>query len=300
MYLHALIIMVAFLVPYSLSANEANEASVKAITEAMKHDLNEAEDLVVNALKSAPENAEINFLCGRIMGQQAEDSFISALSYATKSLNCLKKAVELAPKNIDYRMGLIRFYLGAPGIAGGDEKLAKKQVEEIYQISRLHGLKAELLYLTEIEETEAYFALLKQAVSEFPNASEFHYRLGLQFQQQEKYTDAHNSFTKAAALTEESDLKYSLNALYQVGRNAVFSEMNLEQGVKALKQFIQIGQTSSDLPPLAWAHLRLAQLAKLMNEPLMMEQHLKSAMSSDDKELHRIVRQLKRQTEEAA
>lgn len=76
--------------------------------------------------------------------------------------------------------------------------------------------------------------------------------------------------------------------------------MNLEQGVGALNQFIEIGQTSPDLPPLAWAHLRLAQLAKLLNEPVMMEQHLKKAMSSDDKELHRIARQLKRQTEEAA
>ncbi|GAB2907280.1 hypothetical protein [Rheinheimera gaetbuli] len=47
-----------------------------------------------------------------------------ALSYAKKSLPCLEQAVALQPHNISYSKGLMSFYLGAPGIAGGDKQLA--------------------------------------------------------------------------------------------------------------------------------------------------------------------------------
>lgn len=294
MKLSALITAALLQLAFTLSANEANQASIDAITDAIQHDLDQAEEMVVRALNSEPDNAKLYFLCGRIMGQQAENSFISALSYARKSVNCLKKSVELSPSNPEYKMGLIRFYLGAPGIAGGDKKLAKEQVDEVYKLSELAGIKAEILYLAELAQARELTLLLKRAVTDFPDNAEFHYRLGLQFQQQKQYTEAHHSFEKAATLITENELIFALNALYQVGRNAVFSEMNIEQGIAALEQFIGIGKTSADLPPLEWAHLRLAQLAKLLNNPALMEKHIQKALASNDRELDRIVRQLKK------
>ena len=299
MKFYVLTIAVTLLLSGALNANAADSVLVNAITAEMPHNLDKAEALIVSALKSDPDNAELQFLCGRIMGRQAENAFISALSYAKKSLNCLTTSVTLAPTNIDYRMGLIRFYLGAPAIAGGDKKLAEKQVNDIYQLSELDGVKAKMLYLTTLEKNDEYVTVLQQALAQFPQYSEFHYRLGLQYQQQKNFNDAHNSFLKAAAYAGESDANYLLNALYQLGRNAVFSEMELERGVEALEQFIAIGPTSTKVPPLEWAHLRLAQLAKLRQKPLLMEYHLEQALSSDDKELHRMVRQLKRQVKEA-
>ena len=200
----------------------ASTTSVDAITAAMQHDLDEAEKLLERALSQTRDDARLYFLCGRIMGQQAENSFISALSYARKSLACLKTSVTLAPANAEYRMGLIRFYLGAPGIAGGDIKRAKEQVDEIYKISERAGIKADVLYLTESEQSAELARLLQHAVTLFPDSSEFHYRLGLQLQQQKQYQDAHSSFKTAAANVTEHEQMFALNAMYQIGRNAVF------------------------------------------------------------------------------
>jgi hypothetical protein len=49
--------------------------------------------------------------------------------------NCIKKkfeqAVELNPENFDARMGLLQFYLMAPGIMGGSKDKAREQAGEI-------------------------------------------------------------------------------------------------------------------------------------------------------------------------
>ena len=102
-------------------------------------DTQAAEAAIERALKIAPDDAEVQFYCRRIMGARAEEGFLSPLGYASRSLDCLQRAVQLRPTHTPYRRGLMAFYLGAPGFAGGDESLAWAEVETIRKIDPRAG-----------------------------------------------------------------------------------------------------------------------------------------------------------------
>ena len=58
----------------------------------LSSDIDDAEEKIEEALELAPKRADVHFLCGQVMGIQASQSIFSALSYASKSLDCFKQA----------------------------------------------------------------------------------------------------------------------------------------------------------------------------------------------------------------
>ena len=279
---------------FAVAANSDAPPELQLAITAIETDLDMAEKHIEKALAQAPHNAEVQFLCGRIMGQQAENAIFSALSYAKKSLACLKKAVALQPDNTAYRKGLMSFYLGAPGIAGGDKQLAWQEVEQITQLNALQGTLAKLSYYRQTEQTAQYHQLLVQSRTNHPEQAEFHYYHGLVLQESKHYADAFNAFTAATRASQDEDGIYQLNAWYQIGRTALFGEQQLEKGIEALNYYIANAPAADNLPEMPWAHFRLAQLHKLNGDNLLMQQHLKLANQSNDKELQREIRRLQR------
>tara|TARA_R110002126_G_scaffold161549_11_gene309403 strand:- start:3821 stop:4678 length:858 start_codon:yes stop_codon:yes gene_type:complete len=272
----------------------ANPPELQQATVAMHTNLDLAEKYIKQALALAPDNAEVHFICGRIMGQQAENAIFSALSYAKKSLTCLEQAVKLQPDNTGYRRGLMSFYLGAPGIAGGDEELAWQQVEHITIIDALQGSLAKLNFYRQTEQQDQYRQLLEQSRISYPAHAEFHYRHGLLLQEEKQYSEAFVAFTSATQAAKDNADVYVLNAWYQIGRTALFSQQQLAEGIAALNYFIAHVAAADDVPETAWAHLRLAQLHKLTGDYGRMQQHLGYAEQSKDKELQREIRRLQR------
>ncbi|WP_372625466.1 hypothetical protein [Arsukibacterium sp.] len=272
----------------------ANPAELQQAAEAMRTDLKLAEKHIKQALEADPENPQVHFICGRIMGQQAENAIFSALSYAKKSLRCLKQAVSLQPDNTLYRRGLMSFYLGAPGIAGGDEVLAWQQVEQITTIDALQGTLAKLNFYRQTEQQDLYRQLLEQSRIDYPAQAEFHYRHGLLLQEEKQFSQAFAAFTAATKADDDDAGVYVFNAWYQIGRTALFSQQQLADGTHALAHFIAHAPDSDNVPEKVWAHLRLAQLHKLNDDKALMQQHLDCANKSNDKELQREIRRLQR------
>lgn len=279
---------------FSVAAGTDSLAELQQAKAAMQTDLDLAEKHIEKALAKAPKNAEVQFICGRIMGQQAENAIFSALSYAKKSLQCLKQAVALQPENTAYRKGLMSFYLGAPGIVGGDKQLAWQEVEQITQLNALQGTLAKLSYYRQTEQTAQYQQLLAQSRENHPEQAEFHYRHGLVLQENKQFADAISAFTIATQAPQDEEGIYQLNAWYQIGRTALFSEQQLEAGIQALNYYIANAPRADNLPDRPWAHFRLAQLHKLNGNNTMMQQHLDLASNNNDKELQREIRRLQR------
>ncbi|WP_414829611.1 hypothetical protein [Alteromonas sp. H39] len=300
-------------------AQSAVETSLTRVTALIETDIDKAETLIEGLLEDAPANPEVHFLCGRIMGRQASDAIFSALSYAGKSLDCFKAAVSLAPSSVRYQQGLLRFYLGAPAIAGGSEALAREQVEKIRQINPVEGAKAELMLLASIAEPQQLSARLAELREQYPEVSDFHFRHGLQLQEQNQYGAAYEAFIEALSAAEKSLVTNGLetpesiangeiaddeqaqrdylNALYQIGRNAVFSQAHIEHGIRALRQYVthlEKGEALTGAPPITWGYLRLAQLHSLEGETEKMRQNLTLAEKSEDKALHKAARKLRR------
>jgi tetratricopeptide (TPR) repeat protein len=260
----------------------------------MQSDLDLAQKHIEKALASDSTNAEVHHLCGRIMGQQASNATLFALSYASKSLACLKKAVELEPNTITYRMALMSFYLGAPRIAGGDEQLAWEQVDAVSRLNDLEGTLAKLTYYRKTEAVDDYQKLLAKSRENYPQQAEFHYRHGLVLQGNQQYADAIAAFRAAIKAKNDDVDKYKFNAWYQIGRTALFSKQQLDEGIMALNYFVDNAPKSNDFPNIHWAHFRLAQLHQLTGNSTLMHDHLKLANDNTDKELQREIRRLQR------
>ncbi|AKS42706.1 hypothetical protein [Wenzhouxiangella marina] len=280
------------------ATSEDGEAAAELgrAAELLDSDLDAAEDAIERALEMAPDEPEVQFMCGRVMGRKAEDSVLRALSYARRSLRCLERAAQLRPEHIPYRRGLMAFYLGAPGIAGGDESLALEQVEAIEVLDPVEGVLARVDYLYAIDETEGVGDLLAASRQRYPEASVLHFRHGLWLQQREEYAQAHAAFVQGRAplsLGESpEDLAPALNALYQIGRNALFSESRVDEGIDALREYVSLELPAAGVPELEWAYLRLAQLHLLAGDHQEAGRYAQLAAALEDQRLQSVLRDL--------
>lgn len=283
----AILTLLFCILPVQAIEQEDGPAKAKHALLLIDTDLDSAEDLILEVINENPNSAEYHFYCGRILGRQASEAFFSALSYAKKSLACLQKAVALAPNNVTYRKGLINFYLGAPVIAGGDEQAALEQVNIIKQLDSSQGLVAELHYYRKVRELATLENMLIKALAVDPKSAISHYQYGLLLQQKGEHRQAQSHFTSATKQVE--DLKIAHEALYQLGRNAVFAEDFVPQGISALQHYLSI-ESGAGMPSKSWAHYRLSQLYALSSDTENAKAHLRLAADTDDIELLKVLK----------
>lgn len=261
---------------------------------AMKDDLDDAEELIEASFKRDPDLAMTSFYRGMIMGRQASNSVFSALGYAKKSKESFALAVKLSPQNIEYRRGLMMFHLSAPGIAGGDEKIAIAQLEAIKGLSDYQGWHAQLMFHQQKEDDEGYLTSINSAIQHYPNIPDFYALQGIALQTDKQYEQAIALFVTAAqqeSMLEKSE-NYKHMAVYQIGRTAVLSENWLQQGHDALLDYLQNAPDDAELPNKEWATYRLAQILHYQSKDSDAKSLLKMLNKSSDKELKKVSRKL--------
>ena len=264
---------------------------IKSIQQHLSDDADDAETLIEQALVTSPDDAELQFWCGRVMGVQAQQAFLSALSYAKRSLACFQQAVALAPDKVDYRIGLMRFYLGAPSFAGGDPELAWLQVDAIKAISPIEGAKAELAYIRETASEDAHEKRFLEHLETFAQDPELQFQYGLLLQQKQEYAGAFAAFERAKALAIDDPVVF-MSTIYQIGRSAVLSKTNIEQGIAALALYEQRYDGPNEYPEIEWALARRAQLHQLNGDLEQFEQYIEKAAKSTNQDLHDLLKTL--------
>ncbi|PYE31354.1 hypothetical protein DFP83_11058 [Idiomarina fontislapidosi] len=173
-----------------------------------------------------PTDATAWFWHGRVMATQASNSFFSAFSYATESLEAFKKAVELEPNNATFVMGLVTYYRNAPAIVGGGEEHARE--------------------------------LIKQSYLRSPTNYQFQLQHGLVLFEEQKWEQAFELFQD---MRSGNDVSERLMGHYQFARTSVFSGLRVPEGISAMNTYLaMIDNSDSSLPSAAWARVRLAQL----------------------------------------
>ena len=124
-----------------------------------------------------------------------------SLSAATRGREAMIRAVELNPDYLDAREGLMQYYAQAPWIAGGSSSKAYAQAEEIRKRDPARGLTA--------------LISLKSGEKKFAEATEL----------------------CEAALQEKPD---NYLALYQIGRIASTTGVNLDRGLETLRRCLDL------------------------------------------------------------
>jgi tetratricopeptide (TPR) repeat protein len=169
----------------------------------------------------------------------------------------LEEAVRLDPSLVDARLDLVRFYVMAPRIVGGSVARARRQAREIARRDAALGAFADAYIAYRQKEYGPARKKLREALR---IATEPATRilaltwLGYLSQESRQYADAFAAFRSILSIDPSHR-----EALYEIGRTAVFSGLEMEGGESALREYLR-GTPEGDMPSLEDARRQLELL----------------------------------------
>ena len=230
-----LALLVTLAAPPALAAGTAPPAApIRAALE--KGDPEAAVAAADTALKSSPRDADVLLWAGRAYGQRAlSASVFTKMSWAKKCRESWERAVEVAPASLDARLELLRYYLMAPGIAGGGIEKAREQAAKIATLDATQGHVAiGTIADHEKKPAEAEAAYRKAAESD-PKGVEGPIALASFLARQKRWAEARAIFEKRVAADPNDAL-----AIYQLGRLALLSGEGMEKGLTHFDRFLSL------------------------------------------------------------
>lgn len=237
---------------------------------AEEHILEAGELIEYNPEKAVGKNtqAEVFHWLGSIMEMQAEKSSIFSMSgYAKKSLKSYLKSVELLPEKLQYREGLINFYLGAPSLLGGDIDEAIKHAKVTFDQNPNFGYKMLVNSYEQNGDTALLLDTYKLAIENFPLDAELLFMRGTYWKTERNYDKAVSDYQFALTLpAKENDQKLAqIMSLYWIRRISGFNAKQLERGIDAYQQVIDFNENPGDTytPNIEWTKFRMAKLMVL-------------------------------------
>jgi len=223
-----------------------------------------------NPQKALDKNiqAEVFHWQGTIMEMQAENSNIFSMrGYAKKSLKGYLKAIELSPKNLEYRKSLINFYLEAPSLLGGDLDKAIKHAKLTFEQNPNFGYKMLVNSYEKNGDTQLMLATYKLAIEQYLLDAELLFMRGTYWKSERHYDKAVSDYQLALTFSAtDSDQKSAqLLSLHWIGRISYFEGTNLKRGIDAYQQVLDLSEKTDNtqIPNREWTTFRMAQLMLL-------------------------------------
>ncbi|HET6229944.1 MAG TPA: tetratricopeptide repeat protein [Longimicrobiaceae bacterium] len=165
-----------------------------------------------------------------------------------------ERAVEIAPRNVDAHLGLMRFYLLAPGILGGDMDKALAEAGAVKRVDAYVGALAAASVQKARGDVAALTAEYEAALRRFPDSTALYIGLGNTYDGQKRFTDEVALYERFIRRRPDVMVPY-----YQLGRIAAVTGQGLDRGAAALQRYLQSKPVGSD-PSLAAAHWRLGMV----------------------------------------
>ncbi len=209
------------------------------------------------AVELAPGNSVFHLNASGALGQQIQQAgMFKKMSLAGRVREHMERAVELAPESVPAREALMQFYAQAPGIAGGDMKLARKQVEVVMPVNAPVGLRmqASLARHEKKPDAEVDAAWAKAVAADDAEGSN-HFAYATYLTARERWDDAFAQLDALAKLKPGAP-----GVKYQLGRAAALSGKRLAEGEGALKSYLETGPKADSDPGRDAAHWRLGMV----------------------------------------
>lgn len=173
-----------------------------------------------------------------------------------KIQSSLEAALAREPDNAEVHLDLVRFYVMAPSILGGDVKKARAHAAEIARrdVALGHFARGYVAY------REGDFGPARQELREAVRLATGSTRtlatkwLGWLSQETQQWDEAFAMFEELRT----SDA----SALYEIGRTAVFCKCRVESGRAALREYLKVRPTQ-DMPTIEDARKQLKKLQGL-------------------------------------
>ena len=101
-----------------------------------------------------------------------------------------ERAVQLDPKMLDPRFGLVEFYTQAPGVMGGSIEKAKLQAAEIGKLNVMQGHFADALIARRLKDVAGEEKAYKAALATVPDSVRTFYNMASFYRRQSRWDDA--------------------------------------------------------------------------------------------------------------
>jgi tetratricopeptide (TPR) repeat protein len=244
------------------------------------YELRDFEQAIANAQRAvelAPGNSEYHLWLGRAYGLKSEQaSVFSGLSLAKKTRQEFEEAVRLDPLNFEAQHDLIEFYFRAPGIAGGGDDKARRQIEALAALDAVEGHVAWGDYWWDkkkFEQAEAEFRQVldarSQRVSPYLEAADFYLS---------RNDAAHlEKAVEAAVRVNPSDRRL----IYYQGVARILAGNRLEEAERLLRTYLGTVPQRSDLPAHTSAQEWLGRLYEREGKCNAAVEHYRKALDLD-------------------
>jgi tetratricopeptide (TPR) repeat protein len=215
----------------------------------------EAVDWFEKALKRDEQNATYHTWLGSALGDEAQKANKLRQPFLARRVKSeFERAVELDPKLVDAREGLVDFYSMAPGFMGGNMDKAREQANEILKLNPVRGHQR----LARIAEREKDVATAereyKTGVAIAPDSTPGYYLLGNFYRTQGRWDEAFATYEQIMKLKPDE-----LAVHLTWAGTAAQSGKNLDRGEREVKYYLK---SAKDVPAgnLSNAHWRLGQI----------------------------------------
>ncbi|HEY0776883.1 MAG TPA: hypothetical protein VGD56_02850, partial [Gemmatirosa sp.] len=211
-----------------------------------------AADAFEHAVASDQTSAAYHFQLGQAYGARAQHVNVfrqAILARRTKAE--FDRAVALDPDLIDARVGLLSYYLFAPGILGGSSDKAREQAREIRRRNTYRGGIAFAQIAGHEKDVAGASRELEALTQQFPDSTAPYVALTFGYAERGLWPDAWAVADRLARALPDAPV-----GRFVVGRLAAESGQQLDRGAAALTQYLQATPRPGD-PPLAAAHYRL-------------------------------------------
>jgi len=233
-----------------------------------------ARQLLEAAVEKAPGDAEAQIALAELLSRSMNDvSAFGKMRLARRIRDAYAAALAVAPEHPDAHTGLTIYYRMAPRIAGGGMDRAREQVRTVRRFSQDLALALEAMLSDDSEEA---IRLMETAVAQAPENAGYRFTLGLLYQTAGQHEQARTAFQHLVA-NEPAHAA----AWYQLGRTAIFSEQNLEEGVSAYEHFLKLPVWPGE-PSHAAGWWRLGNLHELQGQADRAGQDYRQALQADE------------------
>lgn len=217
-------------------------------------------------VKAEPESAEAHLILAEALrAKMWNGSRVKAMMSIGSYKKALRRALELAPDDVDAREEEIGFLINAPGIAGGDKQRALARARELAAIDAARGRSMQIEALFALERDEQAFELLRSAVAADPSDAAARYRLGTLLQARERWEEADAAL---APLAEDAgaEERYRYAALYQLGRSRVLGNFELRVAIAHFERFLAEAPAEMERSHVG-AHWRKGMALEALGDP---------------------------------
>jgi tetratricopeptide (TPR) repeat protein len=249
----ALILTIASTPNFALEPSSPKALAIQAQLKAKNIDA--AVELAEAWTTAEPNNALAWNVQGDVYCSKASTvNMFSAMGAAKTCVKALEKAVALEPTNVKFRLGLMQYYAGAPGIVGGGKDKALAQVEAMKTINP-GAWQFGLGLLAKIDKNDVEtVSHWKAAVAADPANDQYAIALIGTYFEKKNFAEA-----KQAIAAFQSRKPDSMLAKYQLGKYAALSGTDVELGLQNLDAILA-SNIAPDGVSLGGAHWRRGQI----------------------------------------